>query len=77
MSKAPRKRIRVEGKWYRAVPCLSTHGCDGCAFERDLAQAHICGPCADGREFEGKIFTPDTPEGMAEYVAKRLEDTTE
>lgn len=71
-----RTKIQVDGKWYRPVPWLVSTECDGCAFnEKDCINASsskFATLCDDGNEFSGMIFVPNTKEGLAEYVAKKL-----
>ena len=73
-----RKRIRVDGLYYKPVPWLFHNKCDGCAL--DINHRCINGDsgefpsaCNEGGEFEGVIFIRSTKESLAEYIAKRLD----
>jgi hypothetical protein len=76
-----RSKIKFEGVWLRPVPWLKEGDCHGCYVDAtsadcDFNTAANDRPCGDGGEFAGMIFIRNTKEGMADYVAKKLEDKT-
>lgn len=69
-----RSKIKVDGKFYKAVKWLIPHDCTGCALESDgCLQANGEDVCADNCEFEGHIFIASGKEALAQYVLARLE----
>lgn len=76
----PRSRIRYEGVWYKPVPWLRDGECDGCAMNESRHNAACFNqtapegePCSAGGEFEGMVFIRCGKEGLAEYIAAKLE----
>jgi hypothetical protein len=78
----PRSRIRYEGVWYKPVPWLKESDCHGCAMNetRKLTTTACYNqstpnvePCSTGSEFDGYVFIRCGKEGLAEYIAAKLE----
>jgi hypothetical protein len=68
-----RSKIKVNGKFYKPMPWLE-EGCLGCDLDGNgCINSGDEDPCDDGYEFAGYIFVQMSPEGMARYVAARLE----
>ncbi len=70
-----RSKIRVGSKYYQPVPWFVEGECDGCALQGDNCINEADDGCSFDNEFGGMIFIPATKIGMAEYIAKKLEDT--
>lgn len=78
-----RKRIKVDGKFYRPVKWFHDPSdadrvdvCTGCAFDKHgkcLSTEANGYFCEEGCEFDGHIFIPCTPEATVQYVLARLE----
>ena len=73
-----RSRIRYEGVWYKPVPWIVKGECHGCAMNADT-YIHPCfnqaygEPCSEGYEFEGMVLIRCGKEGLADYIAAKLE----
>lgn len=72
-----RSRIKFEGKFYKVVPWIVSGECNGCHF---MPRTHDCPNqqsqdqfCDEGGEFHGKIFIEHGKEGLAKYIADKLE----
>jgi hypothetical protein len=79
-----RSRIKIDGKFYKVVPWLKHEDCDGCHF---WEQTHIAADCPNqqskvqfcdtGGEFYGKVFIEHGKEGLARYIAVKLEGSND
>jgi hypothetical protein len=70
-----RTKIKVNGAWYKPVPWLEVNICTGCALDMKgciNGKGENIDACVIGGEFDGHIFIEDTPEALAQYVAKKL-----
>jgi hypothetical protein len=70
-----RTKIGVGDKWYKPVLWLEANICIGCALDSKgciNVKGENADACASGGEFDGHIFIEDTPEALAEYIAKKL-----
>ena len=69
-----RKRIKVDGKFYKTVVWIEPNNCTGCALESNgCLQANGEEVCAQDGEFDGHIFIASGKEALAKYVLARLE----
>lgn len=69
-----RTKIKINGKYYAPMPWHVDSECFGCIFQEISGCPHEATDCCDwGSEFQGKIFIPATKQGMASYIAKKLE----
>jgi hypothetical protein len=71
-----RSKIKVGGKFYKAVPWIRPESCHGC----DLDSSFMCinndsvdPTCDHDSEFAGHIFIGMDKESRARYVLARLE----
>ena len=76
-----RSKIKVDGKFYKVMPWLKHEECDGCHFS---PRTHDCPNqqtkeqfCDTGGEFYGKVFIAHGKEGLAKYIAAKLEVTND
>jgi hypothetical protein len=74
-----RSKIKADGKFYKVVPWLKHEECDGCHFS---PRTHDCPNqqtkeqfCDTGGEFYGYVFIAHGKEGLAKYIAAKLEVT--
>lgn len=71
-----RTKVKFNGEWYKPVPWLQATQCEGCALDKeglcDFNTSTNGSPCNDGNEFSGMILIPNTEEGLAEYVTRKL-----
>jgi hypothetical protein len=79
-----RSRVKLNGKFYKVVPWLKHEDCDGCYFWDVLGQSHDCPNqqtkdqfCDTGGEFYGKVFIEHGKEGLARYIAVKLEGSND
>ena len=79
-----RSRVKLNGKFYKVVPWLKHEYCDGCYFWDVLGQSHDCPNqqtkdqfCDTGGEFYGKVFIEHGKEGLARYIAVKLEGSND
>lgn len=75
-----RTKIKVNGTWYKPVPSLKGGYCEGCALdENDDCINGLSGlypnACSVRGEFQDMVFIKYGKEAMAEYIAKKLEDS--
>ncbi len=73
-----RSKIKHNNVWYKPMPWLKEGECHGCAMQKDsyIGPCYNQGdvePCSEGGEFEGKVFIRYGKEGLAEYIAAKLE----
>ena len=73
-----RKRLLVDGVYYKPVPWLFESECQGCYFdEHGKCPNGVLGAapsqCDPGGEFDGSIFIELGKDAMAAYVARLLE----
>ena len=75
-----RSRIKVDGKFYKTVPWIKHQECDGCHFWENQKHTPDCPNqqsedsfCDTGGEFYGKVFIEHGKEGLAKYLAIKLE----
>ncbi len=69
-----RTKIKIKGKYYRPVPWHVPNECNGCIFQEISGCPHEDTDCCDlGAEFDRMILIPATKQGMADYIAKKLE----
>ena len=75
-----RSRIKFEGKFYKTMPWIKPRECDGCHFWDNLLHKNDCPNqrsedsfCDTGGEFYGKVFIEHGKEGLAKYLAVKLE----
>jgi hypothetical protein len=78
-----RTKIKFEGKYYKVMPWLKYSECDGCHFW-DVKQMADCPNqqskeqfCDEGGEFYGKVFIEHGKEGLARYIATKLEGSND
>ena len=77
-----RERIKFDGKFYKTMPWIVKGECTGCVFHMKQSQYMDCPNsrseedqfCDNGGEFEGKVFIEHGKEGLADYIAAKLED---
>ena len=72
--------ITFQGKQYIEMPYLIHGECEGCALQDD-AEGHSSIPCPHTENIhkcneDSPILVEDTPEDIARYVAKRLEQAS-
>jgi len=79
-----RSKIKFNGKFYKVVPWINAGECDGCCFFKNKDKLMDCPNnasqhqfCDDGGEFSGKVFIEHGKEGLAEYIATKLEGSNE
>ena len=77
-----RSRIRHEGVWYKPVPWLVEGECHGCAMNTATYRSTCYNQgavesCSEGNEFEGMVLIRCGKEGLAEYIAAKLEGSNE
>jgi len=79
-----RSRIRYEGVWYKPMPWLKEGECHGCSMNKDSYAGHCYNqsgpkdePCSEGGEFQGKVLIRCGKEGLAEYIAAKLEGSND
>jgi len=75
-----RSRIKIDGKFYKVMPWINHQECDGCHFWQNQQHIPECPNqtrkeefCDEDGEFYGRVFIELGKEGLAKYIAAKLE----